>query len=74
MKEAKRILLTRIKSEFECDAVFPLELEEDGVGEGWIRSSEEDWRGWTGEDGESGGEQVEGDVRYEFEMWEKVEG
>lgn len=75
MKEAKRILLTRVKNEFECDAHFPIELEDDGVGEGgWIRSSEHDWRGWTGEGEDVVGEQVEVDTRYEFEMWEKVEG
>ncbi|CZR61500.1 related to DFR1-dihydrofolate reductase [Phialocephala subalpina] len=72
MKEAKRILLTRIKGEFECDAYFPIKLGEDGKGEGWRRRSKEELDGWTGEEVPVG-DQEEGGMKYEFEIWERVE-
>lgn len=72
MKEAKRILLTRIKGEFECDAHFPIKLGEDGEGEGWRRKSKGELDEWTGEEVPVG-DQEEGGTKYEFEMWERVE-
>jgi dihydrofolate reductase len=39
-KETKRILLTRILSDFECDTFFPVVLGEDGQAEGWVRRRE----------------------------------
>lgn len=72
MKEAKRILLTRIKGEFECDAFFPITLGEDGKGEGWSRKSKEELDSWTGEEVPAG-DQEEGGTKYEYEMWERQE-
>lgn len=72
MKEAKRILLTRIKGEFECDTYFPIKLGEDGKGEGWRRKSKGELDAWTGEEVPVG-DQEEGGIKYEFEMWERVE-
>ncbi|KAK4442138.1 dihydrofolate reductase-like domain-containing protein [Podospora aff. communis PSN243] len=67
-KETRRVLLTRVLSDFECDAFFPLELKE-GV-EGWKRVGQEEFGGWVGEEVE-GGVQEEAGTRYEFEMWER---
>ena len=72
--ETRRILLTRIRSPFECDTFFPLRLPDEGGGDaagGWVRRTKEELDAWTGED-VPGGVQVEGGTEYEFEMWEKV--
>lgn len=66
MKEAKRILLTRVESEFECDTFFPTEL---GNGE-WVKRSKEELDAWTGETVPEGA-QVENGVSYVFEMYER---
>ncbi|EPE33101.1 Dihydrofolate reductase-like protein [Glarea lozoyensis ATCC 20868] len=65
MKEAKRVLLTRVQGDFECDTYFP------EMGEGWSKKSGEELRGWTGEGEEVEEEIEEGGVRYRFEMWER---
>ncbi|PTB64293.1 hypothetical protein BBK36DRAFT_1164506 [Trichoderma citrinoviride] len=73
---ARRVLLTRIDADFECDVFFPLDLRADGGGgggggpEGWRRRSREELQRWTGEEVEEGGQEEAG-VRYEFEMWER---
>jgi dihydrofolate reductase len=75
-KETKRILLTRILSDFECDTFFPVVLGEDGRAEGWVRRSKEELDGWVAESVPEG-VQVEGEgegTRYIFEMWERSEG
>lgn len=74
MREAKRILLTRVLDEFECDTQFAVELGSDGKGEqGWVRRGKEELDGWVGEvvEGGEGGVVEEGGVRYVFEMWER---
>jgi dihydrofolate reductase len=75
-RETKRILLTRILSDFECDTYFPVVLGEDRQAEGWIRRSKEELDSWVGETVPEG-VQVEGEgqgTRYIFEMWERSEG
>ncbi|KAL6859593.1 dihydrofolate reductase-like domain-containing protein [Trichoderma novae-zelandiae] len=80
---AKRVLLTRIEADFDCDVFFPLDLRPaaDGGGagagagagagtEGWRRRSREELQRWTGEEVEEGGQEEAG-IRYEFEMWER---
>ncbi|QSZ37699.1 hypothetical protein DSL72_008798 [Monilinia vaccinii-corymbosi] len=74
LKEAKRILLTRILQDFDCDTYFPVELREDGTGEGWARRDTQALREWTGEGEDVEGVKEEAGVKYIFEMWEKVEG
>jgi dihydrofolate reductase len=70
MKEAKRILLTRVLTEFECDTYFPVNLSGDGMAEGWIRKSKEELDAWVG--GKvSEGVQEENGTKYIFEMWER---
>lgn len=73
LKQAKRILLTRILQDFDCDTYFPVELKEDGTGSGWIRKDTQALREWTGEGEDVEGIKEEGGVKYIFEMWERVE-
>ncbi|KAL2879685.1 hypothetical protein SGCOL_005014 [Colletotrichum sp. CLE4] len=70
--EAKRVLLTRVLGEFECDAFFPLKLGgEDIEASGqWSQVGKTGLDEWVGEEVE-GGEIEENGTRYEFQMWEK---
>ncbi|KAI1818841.1 dihydrofolate reductase [Poronia punctata] len=78
MKETKRILLTRIMTDFECDTFFPLQLgteegKEKGQGQGqgeWVRKTKKELDEWTGEMVPEG-LQVENGTGYEFQMWER---
>jgi dihydrofolate reductase len=78
LKEAKRILLTRVMSDFECDTLFPLQLtepssESEGSGTGkWVRRSKDELDEWTGESVPEG-IQEENQAQYEYQMWERVE-
>jgi dihydrofolate reductase len=71
-KEARRILLTRVLSDFDCDAFFPLHLDESRKIEGWKRKSKEEHDRWVGEQVPEGVQEENG-TRYVFEMWEKTE-
>ena len=68
--EAKRILFTRIHTDFECDTFFPIELKEDGTADGWERKSKEELDAWAGEIVPTGVQEENG-TKYEFEMWER---
>ncbi|PQE10875.1 dihydrofolate reductase protein [Rutstroemia sp. NJR-2017a BBW] len=70
--ETKRILLTRILEDFECDTFFPVHLGEEGTAEGWRRVQGEELNRWVGEEVEEGVREEAG-TRYVFEMWERVE-
>ncbi|PBP20376.1 dihydrofolate reductase [Diplocarpon rosae] len=70
-KKARRILLTRILDDFECDTFFPITLGEDGTADGWKRKSKEDLDQWAGEKLPEG-VQEENSTRYVFEMWERI--
>ncbi|KKA28125.1 hypothetical protein TD95_000990 [Thielaviopsis punctulata] len=71
---ARRVLLTAVAGEFECDTVFPLGLVGDGtVDGGWMRRSAGELDAWVGEEVVKG-EQEENGVKYEFQMWEKEDG
>lgn len=81
LPHTRRVLLTRIEREFECDVFFPLQLatagegSAEGGGEGqgrWVRRSKDELDSWVGEE-VPGGVQEENGTRYEFEMWEKVD-
>lgn len=74
LPQTKRVLLTVVKEEFECDTFFELDLVRGE--EGWKRSSVEEVRAWTGE-----GEDVvreegleEKGVGFEFGMWVREDG
>ncbi|KAI0010125.1 dihydrofolate reductase-like domain-containing protein [Xylariaceae sp. FL0662B] len=71
LPETRRVLLTRVLSDFECDTFFPLELPDPR--RVWVRRSGAELGAWTGEDvSEFEETQCENGVRYEFQMWEKV--
>lgn len=68
---AKRVLLTSIKREYECDTFFPLSLEKT-PSNSWVKRSTEELKAWTGEgDGVVDFVQEEAGTKYEFQMWEK---
>ena len=79
LPEARRVLLTRVLDEFECDTFFPLALPEagqqhDGDGgahTGWVRRTKQDLDAWTGE-AVPKGVQEENGTKYEFQMWERA--
>jgi dihydrofolate reductase len=65
----KRILLTRVLTDFECDTVFPVVLSDDGKGE-WKKKSKQELDKWVGEEVPKG-VQDENGVEYVFEMYER---
>ncbi|KAI0971658.1 dihydrofolate reductase [Xylaria arbuscula] len=74
LKEARRVLLTKVLSDFDCDTFFPLQLSEaeGNSASQWIRKSKDDLDRWTGETVPEG-IQEENEIRYEIQMWERVE-
>jgi dihydrofolate reductase len=72
LKETKRVLLTKVMSEFECDTVFPIVLDEEGeTTSGWAHKSKAELDAWTGETVPEG-LQEESATSYEFQMWERI--
>lgn len=70
MDAAKRVLLTSIDKEYECDTFFGLDVHGGEARElGWRKRRVEEWREWTGEGGESHME--ESGVGYEWQLWER---
>ncbi|CAL3970963.1 hypothetical protein PZA11_007348 [Diplocarpon coronariae] len=70
-REARRILLTRVLDDLECDTFFPVALGEDGTADGWQRKSSADLDRWAGEKVPEGVQEENG-IRYIFEMWERM--
>lgn len=71
LPETKRILLTRVLSDFECDTFFPLILgATEGENQEWKRSSKEAFNDWVGEEVPEGVQEENG-TQYEFQMWER---
>lgn len=73
LKETKRILLTKVLSDFECDTFFPLVLGGQGGGtalEAWKQTSQKNFDEWVGEEVPPGVQEENG-TRYEFQMWER---
>lgn len=63
--EADRVLLTRIKQDYECDTFFPVALgSKDGEAATWKLASEETRNKWLGENSPGGDE-------WNVEMWTK---
>lgn len=65
LPQTKRVLLTKMQEEYECDTFFGLDL--DGA-EGWERASRERWTEVTGE---TVAEVEEKGVRFEFGLYER---
>lgn len=72
LRAARRVLLTRVRTPFECDTFFPVTLPESGVAEGWRRSGQAEMDAWLGEEVPRG-VQEEAGTEYQFEMWERVD-
>ncbi|KAI5465578.1 dihydrofolate reductase-like domain-containing protein [Mariannaea sp. PMI_226] len=71
LPEARRVLLTSIQRDFECDTFFPLKLGDPSV-TNWAQKSRDDLQSWTGQEIAEHGQEEAG-TRYEFQMWEKTE-
>lgn len=71
MQETKRVLLTKIETDFECDTFFP-DLEASGTQ--WADKGDEALKEWAGEAGidVKTGRQEEGNVGYKFCLYERV--
>ena len=65
--ETKRVLLTRIYGEWDCDAFFPADIEHE---KGWKRKGLQDFRDWVGKEVPEG-RVKEGDVEFEYCMFER---
>ncbi|CAK7264209.1 hypothetical protein SEPCBS119000_000872 [Sporothrix epigloea] len=77
--EARRVLLTRVVSDFSCDTFFPLALGTTSVAADktadaptWVQRSRAEHAAWIGEEVPDG-VQTEGETQYEFQMWERVD-
>ena len=71
MSQTRRVLLTSIEREFECDTFFSMDLNGDKTGS-WVKRPKEELEKWTGEEVVEGGQEEAG-TKYEFQMWEKVD-
>lgn len=75
MRETRRVLLTRVRTEFECDTFFPVGLGGAGDGGGdeeWVERGREGMREFVGAEGiVPEGVVTEGGVRWEVELWER---
>jgi dihydrofolate reductase len=67
LPQTKRVLLTKIQKEYECDTFFPVNLDETTF---WKNASKEEVCDFTGEDVQEGGIE-EQDVKFEFCMYER---
>jgi dihydrofolate reductase len=72
LQEARRILMTKVLTDFECDTDFPLSLHQDPAPSDWVLKSKEELDRWVGEEVPAG-TQVENSTSYEFQMWERVD-
>lgn len=70
LPEARRVLLTSIERDFECDTFFPVDLTGEQGSDGWKKESREALQEWTGQDIAEGGQEEAG-TKYEFQMWER---
>lgn len=73
LKEARRVLLTKVVTDFECDTHFSLKLSDEGERESdpsWEKKSKQELDAWAGE-AVPEGLQVENETKYEFQMWER---
>lgn len=78
LAEARRVLLTRVQSDFACDTFFPLALGSTTTKETaadapkWEQRSHKEHSAWIGEEVPEG-LQTENGTEYEFQMWERVD-
>ena len=65
--ETKRVLLTRVYGDWDCDVFFPVDIEHE---KGWKRKEQKDLKEWVGEEVPEG-KVKEGDVEFEYYMFER---
>ncbi|EON68310.1 dihydrofolate reductase [Coniosporium apollinis CBS 100218] len=71
LPQAKRVLLTKIYKDYDCDTFFPLDLEgEEGKRRGWVRASKAKLQEFVGEEIQDT-RMREGDVEFELCMFER---
>lgn len=73
LKEARRVLLTKVMSDFECDTHFSLKLSDEAERDtdaAWVKKSKGELDAWASETVPEG-VQVENETKYEFQMWER---
>ena len=71
----RRILLTKVLSDFDCDTRVPLKLnegEQERDASVWRRSSKGAFDEWVGESVPDGVQEENG-TQYEFQMWERLD-
>ncbi|KAJ9155072.1 Dihydrofolate reductase [Pleurostoma richardsiae] len=72
MKETRRILLTKIMTDFECDTHFSLSLDDaQKENSGWVQKPKQDLSEWVGEAVPDCVQ--ENGTSYEFQMWERLD-
>jgi dihydrofolate reductase len=69
LPQTDRVLLTKIRKEYECDTLFSVDL--DAEGSGWVKRGRKELEEWTGESITEGGVEEAG-VEFEFGMYERV--
>jgi dihydrofolate reductase len=69
LPQTKRVLLTKIRKEYECDTFFNVNVEESAV---WRKAGKEELEDFTGETIQEGGIEEQG-VGFEFCLYERVE-
>ncbi|KAF1831241.1 hypothetical protein BDW02DRAFT_505687 [Decorospora gaudefroyi] len=67
LPQTKRVLLTKMHKEYECDTFFPVNLEETTI---WQNKTREQVQEFTGEEIQEGGIEEQG-VKFEFCMYER---
>jgi dihydrofolate reductase len=66
MKNCDRILFTEVKAEIETDVDFPVDFRKDPA---WTRKSHDELESFVGGEVQKG-DIVEGELSYDFQMWE----
>lgn len=72
MEQTKRVLLTRIHEDYDCDTFFPVEM--DGDGSEWERKSLHTLRDFAEEEVPEGlvaEKSGESEVRFEYQLYER---
>ncbi|KAH0565598.1 hypothetical protein GP486_001013 [Trichoglossum hirsutum] len=81
LPETRRILLTSIRSDMDCDTFFPLDLHDQQQGDGtpggtesgrWVEMSQDELEAFAGVKVPRG-VQLEANIQYEFTMYERVD-
>ncbi|KAF3031134.1 dihydrofolate reductase [Didymella keratinophila] len=69
LREARHVLLTKIKGEYECDTFFSEDLDSGR----WRKAGGQELKDFTGEEFKDGVEVEEKGVRFEFCLYNRVE-